>query len=133
MGLDGVAWCHQGRKEWPRFERGPAGRGRRNSWLSCATSVTGLTRGRLMVCLGWASFYKALTGSLRRAGEAWRIEMRYAVLIWMERRQWHLSHSRARSEERRVGKECRSRWSRCHDKKNRSSKARGQTTLVSVS
>src|SRR5687768_18595672 len=28
-----------------------------------------------------------------------------------------------RSEERRVGKECRSRWSRCHEKKKRDVKA----------
>src|SRR5690349_24672733 len=30
-----------------------------------------------------------------------------------------------RSEERRVGKECRSRWSRCHEKKNKCRSMRG--------
>src|SRR5437868_14673801 len=33
------------------------------------------------------------------------------------------SKSKARSEERRVGKECRSRWSTKHEKKNKKSKS----------
>src|SRR5438034_9539082 len=37
----------------------------------------------------------------------------------------HLRSDRARSEERRVGKECRSRWAPCHQK----TKRRGELTL----
>src|SRR6266542_6846375 len=33
--------------------------------------------------------------------------------------RWRRGRSRSRSEERRVGKECRSRWSPYHEKKNK--------------
>src|SRR5690606_41918158 len=40
--------------------------------------------------------------------------------------QWIYTYLRKRSEERRVGKECRSRWSPDHDKKKREERCRKQ-------
>src|SRR6266536_6335720 len=44
-----------------------------------------------------------------------------SALIWRPHRQWTFKTSsiRKRSEERRVGKECRSRWSPYHEKKKK--------------
>ena len=51
---------------------------------------------------------------LQSCNELWRIEAWVALL---EKHPYFLDHcsvSRVRSEERRVGKECRSRWSPYH-------------------
>src|SRR5690606_40875880 len=53
--------------------------------------------------------------SLTRAG--WIGIQRLGALVWSGDIP---STFEARSEERRVGKECRSRWSRCHDRTNES-------------
>src|SRR5689334_25385421 len=48
---------------------------------------------------------------------------------WQPRRQGRCLHQRERSEERRVGKECRSRWSAYHEKKKRKThKERSRTS-----
>ena len=43
-----------------------------------------------------------------------REESRIMDLIWDGEKSFLLSHYQTRSEERRVGKECRSRWSPYH-------------------
>src|SRR2546430_3514641 len=47
-------------------------------------------------------------------GDPYQNQIEETVSLLMERGGWHNHHRLCRSEERRVGKECRSRWSPYH-------------------
>src|SRR5690348_18390406 len=68
----------------------------------------------VLIVLGLIAFFFATThGLAQRAWEAFLVNL----LFWMGIAQGGVVVSASRSEERRVGKECRSRWSRYHCKK----------------
>src|SRR5437588_4284723 len=53
------------------------------------------------------------------AGYPWSVRLKAVLRLWLPwaRRRWQISpalEQQVRSEERRVGKECRARWVQCH-------------------
>src|SRR5438309_9686382 len=71
--------------------------------------------------------------SPRRPGEKWLNENLAPLRRYLESnvgRPWSKVYAEIRSEERRVGKECRSRWSPDHEKKTHASKLRWRLVTV---
>src|SRR5690348_17760331 len=87
--------------------------GRVTGVQTCALPIWGSagSRTNFWTCRSWrASRSRTITGSREAARDIWR-SRRTSTTRSTRKRTW------SRSEERRVGKECRSRWEPYHEKK----------------
>src|SRR5438876_10301725 len=81
--------------------------------------VTGVQTCALPICLLWRPIMRSpVRVPSLVALPCWvSLEWLTGRSLWRSATPTRHAHGNLRSEERRVGKECRSRWSPCHEKK----------------